>query len=130
MIESKKILINNTNYEITPFPGMQGWKIQLKLGKVLSPAFKSILENENFLESKASNLGLILKDFLEQLYNFDPNGDFVLELLSKTQRENMLVTRGLFDQVYSANYTELAKVLWEVIKTNGFFQLNDIGNLN
>lgn len=130
MIESKKVLINNVNYEITPFPGMQGWKIQLKLGKVLSPAFKSILENENFLESDVSNLGCVLKDFLEQLYNFDPNGDFVLELLSKTQRENMLITRGLFDQVYSANYQELAKVLWEVVKTNGFFHLNAIGNQN
>ena len=130
MIESKKVLINNVNYEITPFPGMQGWKIQLKLGKVLSPAFKNILENENFLEQDVSNLGLVLKDFLEQLYNFDPNGDFVLELLSKTQRENMLITRGIFDQVYSANYVELSKVLWEVIKTNGFFSLNAIGSQN
>lgn len=134
-MEPKNVTIKGTDYTIYPFLGMKGYKMQIKLGKMVAPALADLLgampqQQDNFsvMDMKVEHLGDALHKLLEALYSGDPNGDFILDLLSKTQREGQFINQQVFNEAFTANYEELAFALYEVIKVNNFFSIGRFGN--
>jgi hypothetical protein len=127
--------INSHDYEIKPFMGMHGWRIQVRLGKMVGPALKEALGSlpkgaVNDLmkaEIDPAMFGGGVSAFIDAIATNDPKGEFVAELLSQTQRDGVLLSQHEINKVYAANYGEMMKALVAVVVANGFFGLDAIG---
>ena len=126
------IVIDGNEYEIAPFLGLYGWKIQVRLGKMLAPAIKEAiagLDPKKGLDGEVnlSQMGGAISTLLEAISANDPNGDFVAELLSQTTRNGAILNKNTINSAYQANYLEMGKALIEVIKANNFFGIASSG---
>lgn len=138
MLEPEKVTINETDYTIFPFTGMIGWRLQIKLGKILSPALTDFLKclpkeadkGVNFGDLEVSSLGGALNKLAEALFDFDPQGNFVLEILGKTQKDGVFINKNTFDIHFAGNYYDLVLLLYHVINVNNFFNVGSFGGLS
>lgn len=135
MAENVEKTIDGHTYEISPFMGMRGWKIQMKLGKMIGPSIKEALgalpkgQLQNILEGEIdpAMFGGAITAFIDAVAEGDPDGKFVAELLSQTQRDGVVLSENQINKIYAANYIEMAKALVAVVVANGFFGLGDTG---
>lgn len=127
--------IDGHEYEIAPFTGMRGWKMQMRLGKMVGPAIKEGIgalspgkaKDLMGAEIDPSKFGGAVSAFIDALASNDPDGKFAAELLSQTQRDGIALNETTINKVYAANYGEMFKALIAVVVANGFFGLGDTG---
>ena len=136
-MESVHKTIDGHDYEIAPFLGMHGYRIQLRLGRMIGPSIKEALgalpkgQVANLMNAEVdpAMFGGAVSAFIDALASNDPQGEFVAELLSQTQRDGKLLNKHNIDREYAANYTEMFKAVIAVVTANNFFGLANIGNL-
>lgn len=135
MAESVKKTINGHDYEIKPFLGMHGWRMQVRLGKLVGPALKEALGSlpkgavADLMNAEVdpSMFGGGVSAFIDAIATNDPDGKFAAELLSQTQRNGVVLSEHEINKAYAANYAEMMKALVAVVVANGFFGLDAIG---
>jgi hypothetical protein len=135
MAEAVNRTIDGNEYVIKPFMGMAGWRMQLRLSKMIGPALKEAIgalpkgKVADMLSSEIdpSALGGGVAALFEAIADQDPKGEFVAELLSHTTRNGALLTPSVINDVFAANYLEMMKAVFAVVSANGFFGLSGIG---
>lgn len=137
MADNIKKTIDGVDYEITPFMGMHGWRLQMRLGKMIGPVIREALGA--FPKGKLAELmnsevdpamfGGAVSAFIDAVADNDPSGEMVAELLGQTQRDGVLLSKTVIDKVYAANYSEMFKALIAVIGANNFFGIAGSGFL-
>lgn len=135
MAESVHKTINGHDYEIKPFMGMHGWRIQMRLGKMIGPALKEVLGGlpkgavADLMKAEVdpAMFGNGVSAFVDAIAANDPQGVFVAELLSQTQRNGIVLSEREINKVFAANYAEMMKAIVAVVSANGFFGLDAIG---
>lgn len=135
MAETVKQEINGHAYEIKPFMGMHGWRIQLRLSKMIGPALKEAIgaipkgkvANMLNVEIDPAALGGGVAALFDAISANDPDGKFVAEMLSQTMRNGAVLTPDEINKVYAANYVEMMKAIFAVVAANGFFGISDTG---
>jgi len=135
MADAVKETINGHDYSFHPFLGMQGWRLQIRLAKILGPSVKEGLaalpdEDAKSLMDAEINLGAVgaaVEKLTDALAEHDPNGELVAALLSNTEREGQHLKPGVIDRVYAGNYAEMVKAIVGVIRANNFFGIADFG---
>ena len=135
MADSVHKTIDGHEYEIKPFLGMHGWRMQIKLGKMLGPAVKDAiaslpkgkLDQLMKAEIDPAMIGGGVSAFIEAVAENDPDGAFAAKLLSQTQRNGRLLNEGEINKAYAANYSEMFKALIAVVVANNFFGVGSFG---
>ena len=138
MIEQVDKSINGNNYLIMPFPAMQGWRLQMRLGKLLSQPIKEALSAlpkgklDNLMsgEIDPAMLGGAIGSLMDSLSENDPQGKLVAELLANTSRNGEKLTENKINEVYAVNYDEMFKAIIAVIGANNFFGMASFGLQN
>lgn len=134
-MEPYRKTIKGHDYEVTPFMGIQGWRLQLKLAKIIGPTIREGLaalpkgEISSILDGEVnvSALGGAVAGFIQAVTEADPNGDLVTQMLSTSQRDGQLLTEGAINKCYAANYGELILALLAVVEANDFFGIASFG---
>jgi len=127
--------IDGNEYEIKPFLGMHGWRMQVKLGKMIGPAVKDAVgalpkgKIDAILKSEIdpAMIGGAVSSFIDALAENDPEGAFAAKLLSQTQRNGRLLSENEINKAYAANYPEMVKALIAVVVANNFFGVGSFG---
>lgn len=122
MIETRNKLIAGHRYDCTLFPAMKGYKIARKIAKLLSTAFGGVVPSDS---SNLLNNEINFSKVIDELIAIDENGDFILELLASTIRDEEVINKNSFDRIYQNNYLELIQALQFVLECNfsEFFDL-------
>src|SRR5574343_490317 len=122
MIETRNKLIAGYRYDCTLFPAMKGYKIARKIAKLFSTAFDGIVSSDS---SHLLNNEINFSKVIDELIAIDENGDFILELLTSTIRDEEKKKKNSFDRIYQNNYLELIGALQFVLECNfsEFFDL-------
>lgn len=122
MIETRKNLIAGHRYDCTLFPAMKGYKIARKIAKLFSTAFGGVVPSDS---SKLLDNEINFSKVIDELIAIDENGDFILELLASTIRDEEVINKNSFDRIYQNNYLELIGALQFVLECNfsEFFDL-------
>lgn len=127
--------INGHSYEIAPFLGMTGWRYQLRLGKMIGPALKDAIgalpkgKIDDLLKADIdlTAMGGAIAAFVDAVAAGDPDGKFVAQLLSQTQRNGVALSESEINRAFAANYGEMMQALVAVVVANGFFGVGNIG---
>jgi len=135
MIEPIKKTIDGNDYEIAPFLGMHGWRLQMRLSKLIGPSIRDGLSAlsangvKNLMDAEIdpSALGGAIAGFMDAIADKDPRGELLAELLSQTQRNGQLLSEHNINQVYAANYAEMIKAVVAVVNANNFFGIASFG---
>jgi hypothetical protein len=108
MLETKTKTIMGHEYSCTLFPAMKAYKLVRKLFSILAA------ENN-----------------IDKLIEVDEDGQLILEILSDTVRDDLAITKGTFDNIYSGNLKELIEALKFVVEVNfsDFLPAEGIGSL-
>ena len=101
---------------------MKGYKIARKIAKLFSTAFGGIVPSDS---SRLLDNEINFSKVIDELIAIDEDGDFILELLANTIRDEQVINRGSFDRIYQNNYLELIGALQFVLECNfsEFFDL-------
>lgn len=110
--EEESKLINGHEWRVTPFPGMYGIKIKVRLGKVLGPAFKGI-GDANFMEA---DVGLIISSLFENM-DEEKTPLLIKDILHGTYVDGKDAQKA-FDLLFQGNYKELYEGLIFVLSVN------------
>ncbi|MBE0434622.1 MAG: hypothetical protein IBX56_02325 [Methylomicrobium sp.] len=128
MIDPINKTIDGENYEIAPFAAVRGYRLQLRLGKIVGPAIRAALSGSDGdinsigdINLDAATIGALIGALIEELSVNDQNGELLIELFSQTQRNGILLTAPNIDKAYAANYVEMGKALFAIIQANNFF---------
>lgn len=135
MAETVKKQIDGNDYEIAPFLGMHGWRLQMRLGKMLGPSIKAVIgglpagQVASIMQANVdpAMIGNGVAAFIDALTENDPDGKLVEQLLSQTQRNGVLLSQHEINKVFAANYGEMMKAVIAVVVANGFFGLSATG---
>ena len=129
--------IDGHEYTFHPFLGMQGWRLQIRLAKILGPSVKEALaalpddpaDVKSLMNAKIdlSVAGSAVEKLTDALAEHDPEGQLVAALLANTERDGKQLKPGVIDRAYSGNYVEMVKAIIGVIRANSFFGMADIG---
>lgn len=124
-IETRSKTIDGTKYTVTQFPARLGFRLKIRLARLLAPAIGPLLggvdaSNLSKLADVDVNSAMTGKGFASLFETADPDVllDLVLELLRDTRREGHEIDEALFDREFAANYGHLYKVLAFVISVN------------
>ncbi len=122
MIETRNKIVAGHRYDCTLFPAMKGYKIARKIAKLFSTAFGGIVPSDS---SRLLDNEINFSKVIDELIAIDEDGDFILELLANTIRDEQVINRGSFDRIYQNNYLELIGALQFVLECNfsEFFDL-------
>jgi len=109
----KIVDINDKKYIIEPFKGVKGFKLKVKVTKLISPALTALQSEIGSL----SDTGVMVKAIQSVIENTDNEEVFSLvqELITGVKTENGAVD---FDTEFSKNYMTLYKLIKEVIVEN------------
>lgn len=122
MIETRNKIVAGHRYDCTLFPAMNGYKIARKIAKLFSTAFGGVVPSDS---SRLLDNEINFSKVIDELVAIDENGDFILELLSNTIRDEEVINKSSFDRIYQNNYLELIQALQFVLECNfsEFFDL-------
>lgn len=132
MADPVRKTINGHEYEIKPFNGMTGWRMQVRLGKMVGPAIRDAIgalpkgKVAKLMDSEIDPalIGGAASSFIDAIATHDPNGEFAKEMLSYSTRDGVPVN---VEKDYSANYGEMFKALMAVVVANDFFGIGSFG---
>lgn len=135
MAENVHKTIDGNEYEIAPFLGMVGLRMQIRLSSMIGPALKEAIgalpkgKVSDLLNSSIdpAAIGSGVVALFQAIAEKDPKGEFIAELLSQTQRNGVVLSQNTINKVYAANYGEMMKAVFAVVTANGFFGLGGIG---
>lgn len=115
-------MLSGHRYDCTLFPAMKGYKIARKIAKLFSTAFGGVVPSDS---SRLLDNEISFSKVIDELIAIDENGDFILELLSNTIRDEEVINKNSFDRIYQNNYLELIGALQFVLECNfsEFFDL-------
>lgn len=117
MFNQQIVHINDNDYIINPFMGLQGLKIQNKLikyaGTVITKLNASTEQDVNE-EDVFGNIAEILQTLLSG-DNEKEITDLIVELVSKVQKNGQPIN---FDKEFSCNYVTLFELVKEVVMFN------------
>lgn len=122
MIETRNKSLAGHRYDCTLFPAMKGYKVARKIAKLFSTAFGGVVPSDS---SRLLDNEISFSKVIDELIAIDENGDFILELLSNTIRDEEVINKNSFDRIYQNNYLELIGALRFVLECNfsEFFDL-------
>jgi hypothetical protein len=140
MIQSKQVRIDNNEYTITQFAGTKSLRVQIKLVKLIGPTLGAFLGSDNLNLSNLDDLmgsdissesiSKAVGVFVGEL-DADMTTGLIMELLSETRVNNKEMSEALFTDTFVGNFSELYRVLAEIIKFNysSVFKRGASGNL-
>lgn len=122
MIETRNKIVAGHRYDCTLFPAMKGYKVARKIAKLFASSFGGIVPSDS---SRLLDNEINFSKVIDELIAIDENGDFILELLSNTIRDEEVINKNSFDRIYQNNYLELIGALQFVLECNfsEFFDL-------
>lgn len=135
-IESKDILIGDSEYTITQFTTSKGLKYLKQLAKILAPSFAALAENNDVTNTDVRNAiedGVVSSDGLVKavhllVENMDKEDvvELVKNLVNGVRKDNKDIN---FEIEFAGNYGELIQILVEVCKYNyaSVFQNGGLG---
>ncbi|MCK5609858.1 hypothetical protein KAR91_48750 [Candidatus Pacearchaeota archaeon] len=137
-IETQEREIDGHKYTVTSFGGIEGTKIKSVLLKHLGPAAFSFgvvgsVSEKGFLETNIDPM--MVAQLFEGLFSkLDENQyvTFILRLLSNTRRDNIELSKDVYNAEFAGEYRSLYKVLFFVLEVNykkSFFVEGGIGEL-
>jgi hypothetical protein len=109
--EEESKLINGHEWKVTPFPGMYGTKMKVRLGKTLGPAFKGV--NQDIMDA---DIGVIISGLFEAM-DEEKTPQLIKDLLHGTFIDGKDAVK-IFDLHFSGNYKELHEGLAFVLSVN------------
>jgi len=129
-----KTIINEQEYEVGVFPAMYAHRLSLRLLKVLEnslPKFFGIFQEGLDGKLDLGAFGGALSNLTSSIYDNDPQGELILELMAQTLRNGVAINKDTFNQFYTSNLDEMYRALFFSIKTHfaHFFSLFATGNL-
>jgi len=129
--------IDGDVYTVTPFLGVEGFKIKTKLLATLAPSVGSALGSvppgaKSVQDVDISNvLGIDTMDRLAKVLDERELTEFILRLLKSTQCNRQEINKEFFDRHFAAAYHTMWKVVMFVLEVNygSFFGEDGIGTL-
>lgn len=137
-VKTREITIDGHEVKVVQFNGVRGFKLKTRLYKVLlpvlGPMLPAITQVVRSGKSKVSVMDFdvdeLLPDALQKLAEQLDEDKFLqlaLDLLSNTFIKDKVIDEAHFDQLFIGNYFLVYKLIAQVIKANGFFDLGAIG---
>lgn len=136
----KKIVIDGMNFRIDHFPARVSMKLEKRTTAFVAP-LTGILKGVNFSKGLDSEIDLSLigeaiKSVLDNLTESEFE-DYIMDMientfyLEKTERgkevPKYLNNQGIFDEVFAGKNLSVYKLLFEIMKWNGFSFLALVG---
>lgn len=106
-------------YEVEQFPAMQGIRISVTLAKTFSGAIGKSMTGKSMgsLLDADIDFGSLIAGVLENL-DEEKTPNLITDLLAKTKRNGVSLTREAIDKVYAGNYKEMILALVFVLEVN------------
>jgi len=136
-VETQTKQIGGVRYDVSPFPGRKGLRLQYRLLKVIGTpisvlfgAAKGVtgLKDESVLDKEVNPE--VFGKAIEMLFKALSEIEFealILELLSSTRKDNVEITPNTFDVAFAGDYGQLFEVLAYVLEVNYKSFLDRIG---
>lgn len=139
MIETKTRTIDGVAFSCTQFTARRGLGLQARilrlagdsiaeaftlLAKIKAPKGGSMLD----ADLTGINASPIMQKLAEGLAREDIAA-LAAEVMSNTTMDGKQISEGVFDMEFVGKYDTLAKALWFVCETNGFFKVGGIGGM-
>lgn len=115
-LTQKEVEINGSQYLITSFAGMKGFNYLKRLTKLIGPALMAANGEGDVLEGK-SPMQVAVEALVDATDKVEVE-QLILDLLSSTSVNGIMIDAKKFDEVFAANYGALFKILFEVLKHN------------
>ena len=136
-VQTTELQIDGCNVKITQFQAVRGFKLQIRLAKLLLPVFGTLFGGEVKGVSKVTAKDIVNSDMdlskalsvLAESLDEETLLNLMLDLLAATIVDGKGVDRKTFEELFVGNYIFVYKLAVEVIKANRFFEMGDIGNL-
>lgn len=137
-VKTRETNIDGLEVKIVQFNGVRGFKLKTRLYKILLPILGPMLPaitqaarsgKKNFAVMDFDVDELLpgaLQSLSEQL-NEEAFLKLALDLLSNTFIKDKVIDEVYFDDLFIGNYFLVYKLIAQVIKANGFFDLGAIG---
>lgn len=108
MLKNENKEINEHQYVCSLFPAMQAYSLLKEIFSVFSSP-----------------------DPVSKLCELDKDGTLILKVFASTTRDDLAITRGTFDNIYTGNLAEMLEALMFVFEVNfkDFLQGDVIGKL-
>jgi hypothetical protein len=138
LLKTKEKEIEGTNYIVTQFTGRKALKIKMKIVKMLAPIISSLTSSVKTNDKSVMDSDIdfsVVGEAVSKLFEIMPEDDlidFIIDMLSMTQKDNVLINSKTFEFDFVGNFTTMYKVLYFVIQVNypDFFQMGaSIGSL-
>jgi len=113
--ESAKKMINGNEWEVLPWDGMHGLKMQAKLGRVIGPVLGSAGGSESVMDADVQSVITALADRIDER----ETPELIRAMLHGTSVEGKDITIDrVFNEHFSANYGELYQGLMFIVQVN------------
>lgn len=120
--EAQKQIINGHEWEVTPWDGMHGLRMQTRLGRFVGPVLGQVGGAENVLDADVSGIITALADRIDD----KDTPQLIRDMLYGAFVDGKDITMDrVFNEHFSANYGELYQGLAFVLRVNfgDLFQL-------
>lgn len=117
--------INGHAYEVRHFPAMYNFNLFIKFTSYIGSSFSKFLGLLNGVDLNKLKSGELNGDFasigegiykmLSSIYVNDPEGKIILEILSHTTRDGVVINKETFDRFYTGNIEEMTQVFAKTI---------------
>lgn len=122
-MKTVNVEVDEMKFSISTFGARKGINIKQALLKYALP-FMLLREKDKTPQEireqgyNENNMDKFIKSIESKLD--DKLIGFIVKLLSETTYNNQKIDETLFDEIFSANYMTMYKLIWEVIKVNNF----------
>lgn len=117
--------IDGKRYKTIVFPSRQGLDLKTRVIKFIGPLFNNPVNTQN--------AEVDLNNFISKISSSEVS-NLIIELLSQTWyvediTKGHVIDESFFDEHFAGEYFHLYKVVWFVIRSNGFFGKGNIGEM-
>lgn len=137
-VKTRETTIDGLEIKVVQFHGVRGFKLKTRLYKVLLPVLSPMLpvvtaaarsgkKEFSFMDFDIDELLPGALTTLAEQLDEDKFLQLALDLLSNTFVKDKVIDENSFDELFIGNYFLVYKLIAQVIKANGFFDLGAIG---
>lgn len=126
MLNKSKKIINEQTYEFGNLPAMYNTNLFIKFTSIVGGSLSNFLASIN--NNDLSLIGDGINKVMSSIYINDPSGSIILEIMSQTTRNGVVINKDTFNQFYTGNIEEMTEALFEsmVVHFKPFLHLNKL----
>ena len=132
MIETKKKIIDGSEFMVRQYGARLGGRIKIRIAKLVGPALATMMDAKKDQQStnvQPEILEKALTTFMEGLSAEDYDSLIMQMIPGYVWKDEKEITEKTFDSEFAGNYSTLYKLLWFILEVNygDFLELIGIG---